>query len=221
LQRLVDGITRQPIRLKDYGRVVDRNRMHRLLGGDCKVFRHQKRVRRRTAAVHVLLDTSSSMYSQLRVAVESALTLGLALEQIPGVSLAISRFPVSSPPEYTDDVEPLLRRRERIAVNVPRFNVGSGGGTPLTDAMWYCLSELLMQKEERKVLLVVTDGEPNDRLTAKESAEFASRVGIEPIGVGIGTHSVNGLFDHYCVINDASELAQALFGVMQQTLSVA
>lgn len=60
------------------------------------------------------------------------------------------------------------------------------GGTPLADEMTSVATRLAAQRAERRVLLVICDGEPSERRRVTLSVEDARAVGLEVYGVGIG-----------------------------------
>lgn len=215
LQRMFQGEVKQQTRLKDYGQRIDQSRMSRVYSGDFRVFRHIRPARRYSAAVHLLLDASPSMASRLETALESALSMALAIERIPNVSCALTRFPLNHGAAFKDDVQVLLRRGDRVAQSVRHFNIGTCGGTPLTDALWYVMSELWTQPDPRKVIIVVTDGDPNNKSGSRTALEFARRSGIENVGIGIGTMVAETLFDVSRTIQDVSELSGALMSLLK------
>jgi cobalamin biosynthesis protein CobT len=87
----------------------------------------------------------------------------------------------------------------------------------MTGALWFAAADLLARPEPRKVLLTLTDGEPNDRKSAMDLVRRASAAGIELIGVGIGC-PVGHLFPAAAQINDVGELKVQLFRVAERLL---
>ena len=79
--------------------------------------------------------------------------------------------------------------------------------------------ELLKREEPRKILIAVTDGEPDDRRTSIRAIRWLEGVGIEPMGLGICEESVRTLFPTYGVVYRVEELPSALFGMLQETLT--
>lgn len=88
----------------------------------------------------------------------------------------------------------------------------------MAPAIWYATNELLQLKQSRKLLIVITDGGPDDEATTRDVMDRCSRSDFDLLGVGIQTNSVKRLFPKSIVIRDLSELRQALFNSMQQTL---
>jgi len=55
----------------------------------------------------------------------------------------------------------------------------------MTGALWFAAADLIPRREARKVMLVLTDGAPDEWDSAAEVIGKARAAGIEPIGVGI------------------------------------
>ena len=62
-------------------------------------------------------------------------------------------------------------------------------------------------RQPRKILLVLTDGAPNNAPAAQVCIRAMVDHGIEVMGIGIGTMAVQDLFPDYRVINELGELA--------------
>ena len=74
--------------------------------------------------------------------------------------------------------------------------VQASGGTPLFGALFWAVDALLQQREERKLLLVVTDGEPYQVDACKEAIRRCWLVGIEAMSWDSGA-------GHLCVVSRA------------------
>ena len=221
MQRIIEGQQRNRTRLRDHGNRMCQRRMQNGMFGNSEVFLHQRHQRQKTAAIHLLLDASPSMNSRIDVAVEATMAIGLAIERIRGVNLAVTRFPVDQRHGavlYDDDVQPLIASGESIAANADRFNIGTMGGTPMADAMWYCCHQLLAQKEDRKILLIVTDGQPNNEESVKELLKTVLPAGIEVMALGIREQSVKRLFPVAESIDDINQLSNAMFQMVGTAL---
>ncbi len=77
---------------------------------------------------------------------------------------------------------------------------------------------MLATKEERKVIIVVTDGDPDSRSAAQAIIERCKASGIELIGIGIG-HSIGHLFDVAIRVDDVRQLRGELFRIGRQLLA--
>ena len=209
---------------KDYGTRINDSRLDRLACGDMKVFRHKVKRAAPNTAIHLLADRSPSMNRQdipgaarFNVAMDACLALALSLQGIPGVNPGISSFPgyASSP----DHVVQILKHGQTVRHNVSNFTISADehGSTPLTQAVWFAASSLLACKEERKILIVLTDGAPDNPASALEALARCRASGIEDIGIGI-YHDVKHLFKVPITINNIAELRAKLFLISRELL---
>jgi len=116
-----------------------------------------------------------------------------------------------------------FRRKASIKGLLLDQSVVAGLGNIYVDeALWYAAAQLMLQKEPRKLLIVLTDGDPSRPANVKRLVgELESRGGIEIFGVGIATMVVKSLFRSYRVINDVRELRTALFEIARAALLAA
>ncbi|GLR77553.1 VWA domain-containing protein (plasmid) [Azospirillum oryzae] len=236
---LVQASQREDEITRRRGRAVNGRKITRILTGDTRVFTQRTDTRAPNAAIHILVDRSGSMAAQaahvnggasrnrLDVAIDSAVALATALEAIPGVNSAITAFPASRS-DYDQDhqraigVLPLLKHGQKVRQVVGNFAVAPAGGTPLGEAMWYAAAQLVnTTKEERKLLLIVTDGEPNNSDQVIDMVRRCQASGIEVIGIGIQIDRVRQLFPTAVVIQDLTELRSALFEITRKALTAA
>lgn len=162
-------------------------------------------------AVVILIDNSRSMHGlPIEIASNSAMAVGLALESVEGVATCIAGFP---------EINILLDFDETLRKTAGRLEaLRAGGGTPLAEALIWAGSRILARQEPRKIILAITDGEPNNEKMAKSVIEMAMNDGIEMIGIGI-KHDVSRLFPKSGYINSIKELPATLFGVLNGSLT--
>lgn len=95
-----------------------------------------------------------------------------------------------------------------------RFSAYSAiGSTPLSDGLQYALDSISDRPERHRVVLVLTDGEPNQRAVVKRQIRLAKEAGVTVIGVGIsdGCYRVPSLFpDNHIVVKDLNELPKRM-----------
>jgi hypothetical protein len=143
------------------------------------------------------------------------MAIAMALESIPGVNPAVTYFG-----GYSDDpVRAVVRHGQSVYQQAKKFPHGTWGCTPLAEAIWYAAFELSKTLEERHLLMVVTDGQPDDSLATEKVLKLCENAGIETIGIGIG-HEVEDYFDRSVVIHSVDELRQTLFRLMRDKLIV-
>ena len=90
----------------------------------------------------------------------------------------------------------------------------------MAEAMLWGGYNLHATRNVRKILFVVTDGEPDDLDGAKQVIERLGKSGVEVMGLGINT-VVGHLFKTAGMIGDLNDLAPAIFGMLQEALAEA
>ena len=228
LQGLVQSQTLNRSQHACRGRRMDGKRLHRLPLGETKLFQRKQAKAAPNTAIHLLLDKSESMGyqvtdsqgqpmgSRMPIALEATLALALAFEGIPGVNPGVTAFPGS----HDDSVFRLLEHGQRVNARTGAFSLAATGSTPMTEAIWFGAASLLRCREPRKVLMVMTDGQPNDTLSTLELLQRCRDSGIETVGVGLGL-DVSHLFPIAITINDLSELRAQLFDLSKSLLLAA
>ncbi|MDD2739901.1 MAG: VWA domain-containing protein, partial [Methylomonas lenta] len=228
LQGLVQSQTLSRSQHACRGRWMDGKRLHRLPLGETRLFLRKQAKSAPNTAIHLLLDKSESMGyqvtdsqgqpigSRLPIALEATLALALAFEGIPGVNPGVTAFPG----HQDDSVFRLLEHGQRVNARTGAFSLTATGSTPMTEAIWFGAASLLRCREPRKVLLVMTDGQPNESLSTLELLQRCRDSGIETVGVGLGL-DVSHLFPIAITINDLSGLRAQLFELSKAVLLVA
>lgn len=203
-----------------YGRQGARaepRRFVRAMLGDPRVFKKKRTREDVNTAVVLLLDRSGSMATDQRiiVAAQSTLAAATALEAIPRVAVAAGVFPACE-----TDVELLTSFSDSVRRTAHRYKaVEPEGGTPLLPAMLWAADELIARREPRKMLVVVTDGQPAAFGACQDVITRCWRGGIEVYGIGIRVPDISSLFPVSRAIDTLEELAPAMFGVLQEALS--
>lgn len=210
---------------KHQGRKLDTGKLHRTISGDTKVFLREQRREAVNTALHVLLDLSGSMTGiREPIAKEAAMALALALDRIPGVNQSLTVFPgggaVCDGTTIPSVTRLLAPREHPRRLSGPLAQCHAGGGTPMTEALYYAASRLVGGQEHRKTILVITDGEPNDPASTKKAVTEIRHMGIEICGIGIGTMVVRDLFPEHVVIGNVQELRNALFAMARRILAL-
>lgn len=193
------------------------NGLSRVVQGDTKVFVRRAERIDTGAAVHILVDRSGSMatsvpsgQSWLDIATASAATMFAAIETQPNTSCGLTFFDCS--------VHKAIKQGQRLAPNKEALGVSEGGSTSTGRAIVSVLGDLLHAKEERKLLFVVTDGDPDCPEQLREAISLAEQHGVEVHGVGICLPSVKRHFAQSIVINDVGDLRQELLKLARKSL---
>jgi len=206
---------------KRQGLRVATHRLAASQAGESRLFIQRQPRIAPNAAVHLLVDISGSMGKPIgegnrkyfHVANEAALALAMALEGIPGVVPAVSYFP-----GIHQEVSIALLPKQSVRHRAACFDQKPRGCTPMAQAMWFAANSLLAQKQKRKLMIVLTDGDPDDWAATHDIVDRCRRSDFELLGIGIQTRSVEKFFPQSIVINDVKDLKRELFEVTQQLL---
>ncbi|EJA7355476.1 VWA domain-containing protein [Vibrio parahaemolyticus] len=206
---------------KRHGLRVATHRLAASQAGESRLFIQRQPRIAPNAAVHLLVDISGSMGKPIgegnrkyfHVANEAALALAMALEGIPGVVPAVSYFP-----GIHQEVSIALLPKQSVRHRAACFDQKPRGCTPMAQAMWFAANSLLAQKQKLKLMIVLTDGDPDDWAATHDIVDRCRRSGFELLGIGIQTRSVEKFFPQSIVINDVKDLKRELFEVTQQLL---
>jgi len=190
------------------------NSLHRLRVGNARVFQKESEQQGLNTAVHVLLDVSGSMAgAPINLANRACFAVATALSQIRGVNPAVTAFPATT---VTNSVFPIMRHGQAVP---DLFDLRASGGTPLAGALWWVLQTMLPLNEQRKMILVITDGMPDNPLAANNAIGAAQKLGFEVYGLGIRDEHIARLLPHTSkVVNDLPELVPAMFAMLQAAL---
>lgn len=190
--------------------------LYRLRLGNPKVFRRESEHKGLNTAVHILLDASGSMIgSPIRLALCSCYAIAKALENQKGISVGITSFPAYT--YNTIGVYSLLPQGGRLT---RRMKIPARGETPLGASLYWVMSELYKRTEERKILLILTDGYPSDWNLTERALEETAVFGIEAYGIGLLNDSIKTFLPEKSrVISEMNDLAPAILGLLGQTLT--
>lgn len=203
---------------REYGSRFDSKRIARAVSGERRIWKHKTKKELVDTSVHILLDKSGSMGGHTQIVANNAtLSLAMAISQVPKADVAVSIFPGVS----LSAVSPVIKRNVPVRPKLESFAVPSSGGTPMGEAMFFAAQELAnVSTKNRKVLIVITDGEPNN----SDLVAYINRL-IEPeidvYAIGIGDSSVRYHFRNHQVINRVEDLQNALFDLAKGFLKVA
>jgi len=180
--------------------------------GDPRIFRKTHRGIATDTAVFLLGDISSSMEREkIGISNQAMYACALAMQRIPGVDVAVGAFPGR---------QMVLRFGERARHYEGRFNLRAHGNTPMEEGVLMAHTALSFSKCPRKMLMVTTDGAPNDMNVARASLDFAHEAGIEVYGIGIQTDYVRHVFDQWTIVNSVHDLPNAMITMLSGGLGV-
>lgn len=220
LQALLQSTVVVKNRIGRTGR-IDTRRIARVATADPKVFIRKGRRQGVNTAVHILLDASSSMSGpRIHLACKACYAVAAALTHIPGVNVAVTSFPggaLHNGPNQMiswQTVSPILSHKENLH---NRFCIRSEGSTPMAEALWWVMQQTHSLSEERKIILILSDGEPDNSDETVNALKIAGEQGYEVYGVGIETTAMSRLLpgNFSQAVNDLNELAPAMFSMLQ------
>ena len=87
----------------------------------------------------------------------------------------------------------------------------------MAQALWYAAADLLACREERRLVMVLTDGAPDDSTEVLRLLALCGQADIETVGVGIGI-DIRHLFPTAIEVTEATDLKRQLFGVAERLL---
>ena len=210
LQGLVQARGRTQKRLSNGGRNLNSQKLTRLCTWNPRVFNRWTEHPCTATAVHLLVDMSGSMRGvRERVAAESAIALFLALHSLPDCNPAISIF------QGRGRTVGVLRHGEALTESTKsRLSVFEAtGGTPLFRALGDVLIELSQTKEKRKVIFVITDGDPDQPHETHRLVKTIEKCpDLDIVGIGICSET-SWLFEKSVRLDDISALPDVLFGL--------
>jgi Mg-chelatase subunit ChlD len=131
------------------------------------------------------------------------------METFPGVSVAVGAFPGN---------QLVLPFGQRVRHAEARFKLQSWGGTPMAEGIRMASRLLQRRQEPRKLLFVLTDGEPDNKPNARAAILGAQHIGIETFGIGIQCRSVERLFEQSIVLQTVTELPEKMFALIDTKL---
>lgn len=189
--------------------------LYRLSVGNPRVFQKEGTHTGLDTAVHVLLDASGSMMGEpMRLASLACYAVGKALEHAKGISVGITAFPAFS--AQSEAVYPIMEHGQPLTDN---FQISADYDTPLAEALWWTLQVLVKRQERRKLLLILTDGQPNTWDPSVEALQQITRVGIEVYGVGLNDCNIEKLLPGRSkIIHRLTELAPIMFDFLQRSI---
>ena len=145
---------------------------------DTRVFASKQERKMDNTAITLLIDASGSMSSDINLAVQAAFTSADTLESMQGITCCVGVFPWEySEGEATQIL--LVNKFGELPKPEQFFDIGSSGGTPIADALLWAGLQLYPRPEERKIIIIFTDGDPDDYSEALQAVKDVRRHRME------------------------------------------
>lgn len=191
-------------------------KLYRIKTENPKVFIQRTECVAVNTSLHILLDASASMYGKpMELATASCHAIASACSAIKGLNTAVTAFNGN----YRGDVGlvyPLLKHGQPVHA---RINLMPSGGTPLAPALWWVMQQLMFTREQRKILFILTDGQPNDMTATRKALTVAHKIGLEVYGLGILDDSIRKLLPVFSrSISDLMELPVVFFEMFGKSI---
>ncbi|MDF9399119.1 VWA domain-containing protein [Vibrio sp. 1180_3] len=188
LLRLIEDQTRNQKMVTKKGRRLAKGKSHRLLVGDMRIFKRKWRERDTVDCdLVVLADSSGSMGVNIEDVKIATYALLDCLDRIEGANTSAYAFGVSD-----DAIVELKNHNERFdnLVKAKIASLRADGGTPAAQAYWCSAHSLFRMQGKKKIVVMITDGQPDSPKAAKEMVETLERNGITVICLGVGRGAI-------------------------------
>lgn len=199
---------------KRSGTHISSRDIHRLAIADTRVFHAKEERKAVNTAVAILVDRSGSMSGErMSRANEASFAIADALDKIPGVVCTVGAFPAQSTKVFL--IKPFEKTANQVSKN---FGIGASGGTPMKEAIYWARTKMMVRQEPRKIVMVITDGEPAEPDKTKITIKKLEEEGIEFMGIGIQMR-VSHLFKNSATITNVTELSEKMFKMFTESLT--
>ena len=219
IHHLVKGYEEWNIGSASGGKTLDVRRYQYTLGGTLsdRVFKKKMPKKALNTSIHLLVDISGSMSrpcsdgsntTRSQVANHVALSLAMSLESVKNVDNRVIYFP-GNYCEY----EEVYRSGQSLVERATYFDLMPRGCTPLAQTLLYSIHNMpCTDKYHRNIIIVITDGEPDNYQFARDMLAKAKSMGIEVYALRIAPNQgrLTNLFEECVDMSDASELPEAL-----------
>lgn len=165
----------------------------------------------------LLLDASGSMHSNDAIGLAKLAVLDMvkAIDSVPDITTEVYQFPGGR-----NGAKVLKRGKTRFdQFRYRMMGLAASGGTPMLSGLALAAVNAARAPHPRKVMLLVTDGNPHDPAANIEAAERLRADGVDVMGIFIGeTQNGRGVIflqrmlgaDHVTRVSSAAELPKAL-----------
>lgn len=206
--------------ISDAGR-LNPKRVARVAVGDLRVFENRSANEDLNTFVQLLVDESGSMkrpFAGVQTRESAATSVAVAVGEVlhnAEIPFALAGF--------NEQIREYKQAHESWPEVLQHYNPRSAGDTLTDQAIVNLLSKSVGDRESRKILLVITDGDPgnshNLELALKEAAPLNVEVRFVLIGSVLTSYYEVGLKVPCSVANSPSELASAVFGSLESVFA--
>lgn len=215
-----------------YSRELYRLAMPRIDNGDWnrKIFYTKEMQQQQDTAIALLVDWSGSMSgTRMKLARHAACKLANLFDKLLKVPTFVGAFTTGWSDE---DYEPTCLNAiikdytertniQKISDRLKGFARESSGNSDADSILW-CYNKLAKRKESRKILIVLTDGEPTDGAgNAEETLSYTTKLlnkipNLSVGAIGIQHRGVRKYYDNYRIVQELGELDNELFSLLRE-----
>lgn len=181
------------------------------------VFKNKKIIKDKTnLVISILIDTSLSMSKILETAQDSLLIISETLLFF-NIKHSIHSYSTSGTGNGVT-LKTIKEYEDRNAKKV--YYPAASGGTPTGKALFYVFEKLKKRREQRKVIFLLTDGEPDSLTETQKVMSFLKHYKIETviIGIGRGGEAVEHFAEQYVVIENEKDLKHGVLNELEKIL---
>lgn len=223
IKRILEDEVKVTRQAKRHGKRLYRSRLSRIPMGETRIFAKKTQTSHGyDAFVTVLTDVSGSMGDDVKHAKQATYSLLAALNNIEGVKTSAFAFGL----DRGEGIGLIKGQEERnlYAASNRLASLTSMGNTPAYSAYWAAIHQIVAAKKSDNIVVMMTDGMPNDPEGTKEVVDLLKDNGVKVVclGVGSGFHTawadvVYG-YGNSIHIRNFAELPETLLKVTKQML---
>lgn len=163
------------------GRKLNRKKLTRVALDDSRIWVAPGRAINTDAHVHMILDTSGSMGHEIENLRRFSLSTARAIESVAGVTLSVVSL------TRPGGIPVVKHKEEKVTAVASRFrDLVARGGTPITETVEYSKAMVLNESKPLRIVVIFTDGDPNNARSLQSLAEDMTAQGIQFCGVILG-----------------------------------
>lgn len=202
-----------------YSGQLDEQALYRLAGADEAIFQRRTVESAPDQDLCILLDESASMGAGQRHARATAVLFHHALRGLPGVRHWIFGFSgygrAIALYRYISPSRADLQRPQRLGA------VRSREATPLAEAVAGAAEAMLTEGQgAQKLMIVVTDGQPDDVEGTRRALRAAESRGVAILALGIAADAAatGDLFSHFTLYEDVASLPRKVGAILRRVV---
>jgi uncharacterized protein YegL len=242
LRRSLQSLSRDRWKSGRQDGIIDDKKIANVILGSTEVFKKKVQAPEIATAVSILIDCSGSMKGrEIAICQQMATILQASFAGTP-VRYEIIGFTTAREEEFPEKsrimVEALKQKRLNPQINavaiyefkafdaphqialttIGNMQMTRMGGTPTGPAILAAHERLSRRQERRHVMMVLTDGEPDNATLCSKAVESVEGCGVTVVAIGIGTRATERCFRNSVTIDKASDVPAVVLSKLQNIL---